>query len=32
MEEKRNAKVSELIDLSSQRHITEDELLLERVP
>jgi len=31
VEEKRNTKVSEPIDLFSQRHITDDELLLERV-
>ncbi len=31
VEEKRNAKVSELIDLFSRWHITDDELRLERV-
>ncbi|MCK4598392.1 hypothetical protein KAU37_00980 [Candidatus Bipolaricaulota bacterium] len=31
-EEKWNADVSELIDLFSQRYITDDELLLERIP
>jgi len=31
-EEKWNADVSELIDLFSQRHITDDELLLEQIP
>jgi hypothetical protein len=31
VEEKRNAKVSELFDLFSQQHITDDERLLKRV-
>ena len=31
VEEKRNTEVSELIDLFSQRYITDDELRLERV-